>query len=172
MKRLAKIFVVAFGLCFVTQAISQSKTAVNAINADIDKLEQLFSDGIATSYPEFRDIKFGPVFGKGRRDAIALFNLEGFHGGNANRSYLAFFEAVDKDQIGERKSRPIRLIAVRHVGGKEWRDFDFKTAVISRNSVQISGKAWSDQDAGCCPSTPITVIFTVSKGQIVESKQP
>ena len=140
------------------------------IEKDVERLVSLFGDGVAVSYPRFRHTTFGKIFGSKREDAIALFNIEGFHGGNYHAEYLAFFEAVEPDHVAGYTNRLFRLVAVTQIGGRMWRSFDWKTIKLGSGSVTLSGKKWGPQDAACCPTVPIQVAFRVKEGFISESK--
>lgn len=61
------------------------------IEHSVEILGKAFSDGIAVSYPDFRSIQYGPLFGKKNRDALAFFSIEGFNGGNSHAEYLALY---------------------------------------------------------------------------------
>jgi hypothetical protein len=149
---------------FVASATPPSKAP---IEKDLEKLVSLFSDGWAKGYPQYRHIDFGDVFGEGRQDAVAVFNIEGFDGGNDDHQHLAVWRAVDPDP--NLKFRPFRLVAVTQIGGRAWREFDWQTMKIGANSVTLSGKAYGPRDANCCPSVPIRITFHVKNGCISEA---
>jgi hypothetical protein len=140
------------------------------IEQNVDQLVALFSDGLAVSYPKYRHIEFGRIFGTKREDAVAIFNIEGFHGGNEDHQYLAFFESVEPDQVTGRPSRPFRLVAVVQVGGRMWRQFDWQKMKFSPGSVTLIGLKYGPKDAACCPSVPIRATFCVKDGVISEAK--
>ena len=161
------IFVLALVVAMTAAAAPPPKVL---IEKDVDQLVALFSDGIAVGYPKYRHIEFGKIFGSDRDDAIALFNVEGFHGGNYHAEYLAFFESVEQDQVAGRTTRPFRLVAVTQIGGRSWRSFDWKTIKLGSGFVTLSGAKYGPDDAACCPSVPILVTFRVKEGFISESK--
>lgn len=140
------------------------------IKESVEQLVKLFSDGLAVGYAKFRHVEFGKIFGSDQADAIAIFNIEGFHAGNEEHQYLAFFESVDQDRVGQRTSRPYRLIAVAHVGGRMWREFDWQKVKFGPSSVTLTGAKYGPKDAACCPSVPIQVTFGVKDGVISETK--
>ena len=160
------IFVITIAvMAFGAGAAPPSKAP---IEKDINKLVGLFSDGLAISYPQYWQIEFGNVFGNGRQDAVAIFSLEGFDGGNDDHQYLALFKAVPPDSA--LKPCPFRLVAVALVGGRLWREFDGQKIIIGTNSITLSGKKYGTKDAVCCPSVPIQVTFHLKDGVILESK--
>ena len=165
--RCVLIFVLALMIAITVGAAPSRKELVEK---DIDQLVALFSDGIAVGYPKYRQIEFGKIFGSDQEDAIALFNIEGFHGGNDHAEYLAFFQSVEQDQAAGRTTRPFRLVAVTQIGGRSWRSFDWKTIKLGSGFVTLSGTQYGPDDAACCPSVPILVTFYVKKGLISESK--
>jgi hypothetical protein len=158
------IIVLVAIVTFVAGATPPSKAP---IEKDLEKLGSLFSDGRAKGYPQYRRIDFGNVFGDGRQDAVAVFNIEGFGGGNDDHQYLAVWRAVDPDP--DFTFRPFRLISVVQIGGRGWREFDWGNIKFGTNSITLSGKAYGPKDAMCCPSVPIRVTFHVKDGCISES---
>jgi len=155
----------------VTAVAAVAQPSKVPIEKEIGNLVALFSDGYAISYPQYWHIEFGKIFGTDREDAIAIFSIEGFDGGNDDHQYLAFFEAVDQVPAINSKSRPFRLVAVSQIGGRSWREFDWqKIKKIGTNFVTLTGNMYGPQDAACCPSVPIQVTFHVSSGTISEGK--
>ncbi len=152
--------------CFAATAVGDRAE----VNAAVVQLANLYSDGLAVSYPQFRHVKFGKVFNERLDDAVVLFTLEGFHGGNAQAEYLAFFAAVEPEDWPGHKQHSFRLVAVRQVGGRSWRTFKFETMKLKPSAVEIAGAAWSESDAGCCPSLPIRLTFAVKDGAVTEVK--
>src|ERR1700741_4346373 len=122
--RCTLIFALAF-LVTISVAVAPSRKAF--IENNVDQLVALFSDGIAVEVHPDRRIEFGKIFSSNQEDAIALFSLEGFHGGNEDAEYLAFFQSIEQVQMAGQTTRPFRLIAVTKIGGRSWRYFDLKT---------------------------------------------
>ncbi|HWQ08373.1 MAG TPA: hypothetical protein VN436_04675 [Holophaga sp.] len=147
---------------------AHAKPAPGPIDQAVSRLIQLYGDGIAVSEPEFRSIAYGHFFDAESADAIALFSLEGFDGSNYHGEYIAFFQGVEPYQANGHRTRPFKLIATMQIGGREWRTFDWKSLSVRPGEVTISGKAWADQDPGCCPSRPFTTAFRLREGRIVE----
>jgi len=132
-----------------------------------------FSDGPAISYAKFRYIVLGHVIDDSKSDdAIAFFSIEGFHGGNYNAEYMAVFAAVEPDFFYGKVTHSFRLVSVIQIGGRGWRTFDWKTAVLRPNRITVSGWAWGDRDPMCCASKPITVTFRVVNDNLVENRAP
>jgi len=140
------------------------------VEKGVDQLVALFSDGIAVEYRPYRHIKFGKIFGSDREDAIALFSIEGFYGGNGHAEYLVFFQSVEQNQVPNQKPRPFRLVAVTQIGGRSWRSFDWENIKFGPGFVTLNGEKYGPDDAACCPSVPIQVTFQVKGGVILESK--
>lgn len=140
------------------------------VEQSVEQLVALFSDGIAVGYPKYRHIEFGKIFGTEREDAVAIFNIEGFHGGNEDRQYLAFFESVEPDHTATRTSRPFRLAAVVQIGGRTWREFSWQKIKFGPASVTLTGLKYGAKDAACCPTVPIQATFLVKDGVISERK--
>jgi hypothetical protein len=158
-------------LIFVVSISARASLSPQAfIQKDVDRLVALFSDGIAVNYPEYRHIEFGKIFPSGRDDAIVLFNVEGFQGGNDHAEYLAFFESFEQAQIAGVMSHPFRLVAVTQIGGRGWRSFDWKKVKLGSGCVSLDGLKCGPNDPECCPSVPIRVTFRVTEGFIAESK--
>lgn len=137
-----------------------TKPIHNAISVLINQ----FSDGHAVSYPEFRKIHFTRLFDDEADSAIAFFSIEGFDGGNYHAEYMAVFAPVST----AKKARPYRLIGVTQIGGRGWRTFDWRSLIISEDTVTISGMAWQDKDPSCCPSAPINITFQIQRSGISE----
>jgi hypothetical protein len=161
------IFALAF-LVTIAAAAAPSRKAL--IETNVDQLVALFSDGVAVEYHPYRHIEFGKIFGSDQEDAIALFSIEDFHGGNEDAQYLAFFQSIDQLQFAGRTTHPFRLVAVTKISGRSWRSFDSKTIKLGSGFVTLSGKKYGPEDAACCPSVPIRVTFYVKDGFISESK--
>jgi hypothetical protein len=162
----------ALQIAFIVIAATVTAVATPSdvpIEEDLKKLVALFSDGFATSYPQFQHIQFGRIFGSNLEDAVAIFNIEGFDGGNDHHQYLAFFKAVAPDP-DNKNFRPFQLVAVTQIGGRAWREFDWRNLKIGPNFVTLEGKTYGPKDAACCPSVPIQVTFQVTNGVISESR--
>jgi hypothetical protein len=170
MRNLYLLFAVAI-LAVTTSAHADESAAAKFIDSEINRLVELYSDGIAVSYPEYRHVKFAKVLEQGGESAVALFSVEGFLGGNLHEEYLAVFEPVEAADIDGHKTNPYRLLAVQKIGGRGWRTFDWDTAQFARGSVRLKGQSWKAQDPGCCPSAPISVTFKLRDDAIVEVRK-
>ena len=175
MRPLAFIVLLALQAAALAAEVPPANPAPDTARLEIDNrvtgLIESFSDGSAVGYREFRTIAYGRLFGAAADDAVAMFSLEGFGGGNDVRQYLAFFAAPDPTEAVPGNARRYRLVAVRQVGGKYWRSFDGKTLKLDRRGVAVRGMAWSKDDPGCCPSLPTATVFAYDKGLIVEKKR-
>jgi len=152
-------------------AVSADAASASFIDREIERLAELFSDGIAVSYPEYRHVKFARVLNADRDAAVALFSIEGFLGGNLHEEYLAVFEPVETADIEGRKTNPYRLLAVQKIGGRGWRSFDWDTAQFDKGYVRLKGKQWKKEDPGCCPSKPIAATFRLNEEIISEARK-
>ena len=160
-----------FSLVLLAAVVTSGAPSRNTlIEKEVERLVALFSDGIAVEYHPYRHIEFGKIFGSDQEDAIALFSIEGFHGGNDHAEYLAFFQSVEQGQVPSQKPRPFRLVAVTQIGGRSWRSFDGEKIKLGSGFVTLHGKKYGPDDAACCPSVPIQITFQVTKGVISESK--
>jgi len=135
----------------------------------LPRLVELYSDGVAQGLPELQRVQYGHFFEEESDDAIALFSLEGFGGGNEHGEYIAFFQGVEPYEANGERTRPYRMVATMQIGGRWWRTFDWKSLAIEPGVARISGKAWRTEDAGCCPSAPVTATFRLKDGRILES---
>jgi hypothetical protein len=141
------------------------------IQNDIKRLAAMFGDEFSTNYPAYTHIEFGKIFGGNQEDAVAIFSIEGFDGGNDDHQYLAFFKSTDTDPTLGRQPRPFRLVSVSQIGGRGWRYFDYqRIKQIGSNSVTLRGEKYGPTDAMFCPSVPIQVTFYVTNGFISEPK--
>lgn len=149
---------------------SQAEPPVSKLpGTAISQLAKLCSDGIAQNSPEFRHVKYGHFFEEDSDDAIAMFSVEGFGGGNGHSEYIAFFQGVEPYEANGAKTKPYMLVALMQIGGRWWRSFDWKSLSIAPGAATISGKAWRSEDAGCCPTAPFTATFRLKDNRIVES---
>lgn len=159
----------AFGMALaIGTTVSAAPVPEASLDRDISRLVELFSDGQAYNDPAFRHVVYGKVFGGSRNDAIALFSIEGFQGGNLHAEYLAFFQAIEPQ--GGSAAQPFRLVAVTQIGGRGSRTFDWETARLGPGGVRLVGKRWGPDDASCCPSLPVSVSFRVKEGWVREGR--
>ncbi len=139
---------------------------------ELDSLIAQFGDGIAETYSENpARIVYGNFFGEHKHDAVVLFNLEGYGGGNHHAEFIAFFTEQEQFDVAGKHTRPYRLVAVTKLGERGWRSFDFNSLSTRQKSVVLKGKEMTSGDAMCCPSLTIIRSFSVDEfDHIVESK--
>ncbi|BBB59460.1 hypothetical protein UNDKW_1187 [Undibacterium sp. KW1] len=139
---------------------------------ELDRLIAQFSDGIAETYSENpARIVYGNLFGDHQHDAVVLFNLEGYGGGNHHAEFIAFFTEQEQFDVAGKHTRPYLLVAVTKLGERGWRSFDFNSPSIKQGAVTLKGKEMTSGDAMCCPSLTITRSFSVDEfDHILESK--
>ncbi|WP_162040213.1 hypothetical protein [Undibacterium sp. YM2] len=156
----------------VRAAVTASPAQQAAMQLELDRLIAQFSDGIAETYSENpARIVYGNLFGDHQHDAVVLFNLEGYGGGNHHAEFIAFFTEQEQFDVADMHTRPYLLVAVTKLGERGWRSFDFNSASIKQKSVTLNGKEMTSGDAMCCPSLTITRSFGVDEfDHIIESK--
>ena len=150
---------------------AEPRSSPSPLDREIDKLISLYADGFASSDKKARHIIFGPLFGKGRKDAVVFFSLFGVDNSNAYLEYVAVFAAGqgrDFSSQGGAKERPYHLIATAIIGNRLGRTLDWKTAKIAEGRITIRGLRWAEGDAGCCPTSPTQVTLTVANNLIDE----
>ena len=165
-----RFFLLTFLITFNSGVFAQTKEDITEIQLRIKQLESLYSDGVAVGYPEFRQIQFTHLFESKNADAIAIFSIEGLHGGNGNSLYLAIFASVERGSWPKRKLNRYRLIGIERVGGKWWRILDWKSLRVEKSRLHFNGKRWLDNDAGCCPSQEFTTSFEITENGIREEQ--
>lgn len=143
-----------------------------AMQLELSRLIEQFGDGIAETYSENpARIIYGNFFGDHKNDAVVLFNLEGYGGGNHHAEFIAFFTELEQFEVAGKRNRPYLLVAVTKLGERGWRSFDFNSASIKQGIVTLKGREMASRDAMCCPSLAITRSFSVDEfDHIVESK--
>lgn len=137
---MARFFVMCLFIAAWSDAASADASTEKFIDAEIDRLVALYSDGIAVGYPEYRHVKFAQLLGQGNDAAVALFSVEGFEGGNLHEEYLAVFEPVETADVDGKKTNPYRLLVARKIGERGWRTFDWDTVQIARGAITLNGK--------------------------------
>jgi hypothetical protein len=134
------------------------------IHQEITKLAALYSDGFSSNAPKYRHIVHGQLLGTGRKDAVAFFALAGIGLSNTHYEYIAIFakgQGRDFSEDNGPKERPYHLVTTALVGSRWSRTLDWKTAQISKGKIVVQGTRWGEDDAGCCPTQPIAVTFTL-----------
>ncbi|MFZ6710620.1 hypothetical protein [Undibacterium sp. TC9W] len=156
----------------VRAAVVASSAQQAAMQLELDRLIAQFSDGIAETYSENpARIAYGNLFGDHQHDAVVLFNLEGYGGGNHHAEFIAFFTEQEQFDVAGKHTRPYLLVAVTKLGERGWRSFDFNSLSIKQGAVILKGKEMTSGDAMCCPSLTITRSFSVDEfDHILESK--
>ncbi|MFZ6641227.1 hypothetical protein ACO0LL_15870 [Undibacterium sp. TC4M20W] len=156
----------------VRAAVTASTAQQTAMQLELERLIAQFSDGIAETYSENpARIVYGNLFGDHQHDAVLLFNLEGYGGGNHHAEFIAFFTEQEQFEVAGKHTRPYLLVAVAKLGERGWRSFDFNSVSINQGFVTLKGKEMTSGDAMCCPSLTITRSFSVDEfDHIIESK--
>ncbi|MFZ6873617.1 hypothetical protein ACO0LF_16285 [Undibacterium sp. Di27W] len=127
------------------------------IQAELARLIEQFGDGIAETYSgKPARILYGQLFEEHKNDAVVLFSMEGFGGGNLHAEFVAFFAEQHQYDAAIRKARPYRLVAVSKLAQRGWRTFDFDSARIRQGMLTIDGMQMGPKDANCCPSVAIS----------------
>lgn len=161
-------------LCLLNalSALAAPTSPAAVIHRDIDKLVALYTDGFGYTEPRLRHIVFGPLFKSDSRDAVAFFTLAGVDLMNGYEEYIAIFAQGKGRSTPVAKERPYRLVASAQIGTRWARTLEWKTAKISQGQIVVRGLRWSSTDAGCCPTEPIEVTFSVTTGNGDETKYP
>lgn len=155
--------------------------AVTVIHGEIDRLVALYTDGFGYNQPKWRHVMFGPIFSPDSKDAVAFFTLAGVSLMNGYEQYIAVFAQGQGRSIGGAdndfktpitKERPFRLVATAQIGTRWVRTLDWETAKISQGRIVVQGLRWGSDDAGCCPTQPIEVTFSVSTAEGRETQYP
>ena len=161
-------------LCLLTVLNLQAAPAnpASAINQDVDKLVALYTDGFGYTEPKMRHVIFGPLFDAKTKDAVVFFTLAGVDLMNGYEDYIAIFAQGKGRNTPVAKERPFRLVASAQIGTRWARTFDWNTAKISRGKIVVKGMRWGSKDAGCCPTEPIEVTFTITAADGGETTYP
>jgi len=160
-------------LFFALSARAAEVSPTAAIHRDIDKLVALYTDGFGSNKAKSRFIVFGPLFNPESSDAIAFFTLNEVDLTNGYEEYIAVFAQGQGRRIsGHKTERLYRLVATARVGTRWTRSLEWKTAKISQGRIAVKGLRWSKNDAGCCPTEPIEVIFNVITAEEAKAEYP
>lgn len=163
MNRIAVIFFYSFILFFIPFRIFCAEKLPDAeINANIASLANLISDGHPYTTLSEGKVIFANLFpglGPGK-DAIVLFSIEGFGGGNMVRDYMAIFSRVNYDWK-KPPTKKYNLFAYSQVGGKMWRIPDYKTVSTNGPLISFEAKSYSNTDGACCPTVQTKVHYKV-----------
>jgi hypothetical protein len=144
----------------------------SAINQDVDKLVALYTDGFGITEPGMRHVIFGALFEAEAKDAVVFFTLAGVDLMNGYEEYIAIFSQGKGRSTPVAKERPFRLVASAQIGTRWARTLDWHTARISPGQIVVQGKRWGNKDAGCCPTEPIEVTFTIRAADGGETTYP
>lgn len=160
-----------------TAALAGTKGRDALIHREITKLVALYSDGFGYNDEKHRHIAYGPLLDSGRKDAVAFFSVGGVDLSNVHYEYIAIFakgQGRDLSEDGGPKERPYHLVTTALVGSRWSRTLDWQSARISKGKIVVQGTRWGKEDAGCCPTQPIEVTFTLAelRGGLSPAKFP
>ncbi len=158
-------------LCLLVAPSAHADPA-GTIHAEIDKLVALYTDGFGHFDRKSRRVVFGPLFKPNSRDAVAFFTLSGVDLMNGHEEYIAVFAQGEGRSTPVSKERPYRMVASAQVGTRWARTLDWETARISAGRIVVRGLRWGSKDAGCCPTEPIEVTFSITKAAGNETRYP
>lgn len=142
------------------------------IDRDVDKLVALYTDGFGYAEPRWRHVIFGSLFSADSKDAVAFFTLAGQDLMNGHEEYIAVFAQGAGRSTPVAKERPYRLVASAQIGTRWARTLDWKTARIRQGQIVVQGMRWGNKDAGCCPTEPIEVTFSITTADGQETQYP
>lgn len=152
--------------------LAQPAGADAALRSDLDRLTALYTDGFGSLDPGSRHVVLGPLFKPDSRDAVAFFTLSGVDLMNGYEQYIAIFAQGQGRSTPVAKERPYRMVASAQIGTRWARTLDWKTAKISPGQVVVHGMRWGSRDAGCCPTQPIEVTFSIAPAAGGETLYP
>lgn len=153
-------------------AIAAPPNPAKGIHRDVDKLVALYTDGFGYSEPAWRHVVFGPLFKPDGRDAVVFFAVAGVSLMNGREEYIAVFAQGEGRRTPVAKERPYRMVASTQIGTRWARTLDWDTARITRGQIVVQGKRWGSNDAGCCPTEQIEVIFSIAAAEGGDTKYP
>ncbi len=168
MKRL----ILALFIVSASPALAQSKGSAAAIHAEIGKLVALYTDGLAAFDAQSRRVLFGPLFEADSRDAVAFFVLSGVGSTNGHEEYIAVFAQGEGRSTPVAKERPYRMVASAQIGKRWARTLNWETATIRPGRIVVRGMRWGSNDAGCCPTEPIEVTYSVARAAGTDTRYP
>lgn len=163
-RALAAALAVTLAVCS-SASLAEAPATSPQLDTEIAKLVDLYSDGLSYDQLNWRHVVNGPLFDGDKPAAVVFFTLAGVDLTNGYSEYMAIFAAGagrDLSKVGGPKERPFHLVATTMVGSKWSRTLNWQTARISRGTIVVKGKRWSNGDPGCCPGTPIEVTFALS----------
>ncbi len=153
-------------------ALAQPAGADAALRSDIDRLAALYTDGFGSLDPASRHVVFGPLFKPGSRDAVVFFTLSGVDLMSGYEQYIAIFAQGEGRSTPVSKERPYRMVASAQIGTRWARTLAWETAKVSAGQVVVHGLRWGSKDAGCCPTQPIEVTFSIAPAAGGETRYP
>lgn len=163
LKLMSKIFVrllilfVAIVVCDDSQTVfAQSKDLNAVINGFIAQRAEAEH---AEEYKKARSIKRGDLNGDGKPDAIVLYTLEGFDGGNNYRQYLTVF--INRGNAFRRAANVV-------VGGKSLRSVGLLS--VAKSKINLDTLEYTENDASCCPSKKAKAYLAFKNNKLSELK--
>jgi hypothetical protein len=108
-------------------------------------------------YAGARKTLLAGVDGGNIADLVVLFTLEGFHGGNNHRQYLAVFL---------RHGKSYRYAVHGGVGGKLNRSVDL--ASVTNGTINLDTKEYRKNDPACCPTRNGKTRYRLIRGKLRE----
>ena len=146
------ILFVAIVVCESSQTVFAQNKNLNAIINGF--IAQRAEAEDAEEYKKARSIKRGDLNGDGKTDAVVLYTLEGFDGGNNYRQYLAVF--INRRNAFRR--------AANVVGGKNVRSVDLLS--IAKSKINLDTLEYTENDASCCPSKKAKAYLTFKNNKL------
>lgn len=137
----------------------------------VDILAKMLSDGSAALAPKSIRVEYAnlPNDFMSERSAVVLFTMASFFGGNNFRQFLAvFFHNPSNQEEGRPANGPYqawRLAAFTVVGWDFNRVFD--SFSVKNAKIRLTGDAWNDTDAHCCPSVHVYSVYKLSHDSLV-----
>lgn len=168
-----KIKLITFVLllaCLIS-AYSYAKSQIpKDLEAKVNALISVMSDGVATGYP--KSISIQTLSGKSNEEiTLVLFTIEGFGGGNNWSQYLAAF---DSEYMLDDQKFNYALNDVIRVGGKGWRSIPkLKAKFLPHKSKEtllfsIDSLANTEDDGPNFPSKKSTIVLEFKNHRFYE----
>lgn len=163
------LFTVLIIIGFTTPPAQARDAKDSAVRQEVVQLVTMLSDGPATLVEESLLIKYVLSSSPGVvTNAVVLFNVESFGGGNNSQQFLAIFnQGSREDQNPDWPFHEWRLKGFTEVG-KDW-DRWFSEIQVQGDTITLSGVSWiKGKDAHCCPSGTAKATFRFSPYSIQE----
>lgn len=169
-------FVPLIFLIFLLSLDMAAYAGEDEVKKYVDQLAVMLADNDAELVDNNIEIKELCLDAKASQNCyeFALFNLEGFGGGNGTwATYLVLFTSIDPafnplnlGNIGNHKNYQLldfKIISDDRIGNR----FSLDDTDRQKDTIILRGKGYKDKDPECCPTKPVVMRFTVENQKIV-----